>query len=466
MRRRVITSHFDSWVDPAECFSVFCGGEDPAFWLDSGKNSTSGMSCLGRGARVVTHSRGLLEDSARSVSTDVSVFEFLRSELSLGTDESDEPLIFPLGWVGWLGYELHESTLNYPAQLPPKYPDAAFLCAERAVVFDHAKRTVTLVALGESWSGELALWRDETFRMLDALKAHRPTPPEHRGTVSRHVDSTVGPVWAYSDDEYLRMIEECQDAIHAGDAYQLCLTTEVTVDAHPDPMETYLRLRELSPSHHGGFLRVGGVSLLSSSPEKFLTVSRTGTVESKPIKGTRRRGATTAADVELRAELLASEKERAENLMIVDLVRNDLSRVCALGSVTVPHLLEVESYAQVHQLVSTVQGTLAAGCDGIDAVQACFPAGSMTGAPKRSAVAILASLERRPRGLYAGAWGYFGFDGSVDLAMTIRSIVIDDHGSSIGTGGGITALSVPSEELDETKIKAAALLLALGLVNS
>jgi para-aminobenzoate synthetase component 1 len=158
-----------------------------------------------------------------------------------------------------------------------------------------------------------------------------------------------------------------------------------------------------------------------------------------------------------------SEKERAENLMIVDLMRNDIARVSEIGSVEVTSLLAVESYAQVHQLVSTVRGTLRDGLSGVDAVAACFPAGSMTGAPKRNATVILDELEQRPRGIYSGAFGYFGLDGRIDLAMVIRSIVMDGLGATVGSGGGITALSDPLEELAEVRLKAAALLAVLGV---
>jgi anthranilate/para-aminobenzoate synthase component I len=258
------------------------------------------------------------------------------------------------------------------------------------------------------------------------------------------------------------MIRDCQSAIAAGDAYQLCLTTEVRMAVHPDPLTTYIDLRASSPTHHGAFLRLGEVSLLSSSPEQFLAVSASGEVQAKPIKGTRRRGSTPREDASLRDELLASDKERAENLMIVDLMRNDIGRIAELGSVRVSELLAVESYAQVHQLVSTVQATLAGGLTGIDAVVSCFPAGSMTGAPKRSATEILDRLEQRPRGVYARALGYFGLDGAIDLSMVIRSIVLDADGATVGAGGGITALSVPEEELAEVYLKAAALLRVLG----
>jgi len=267
--------------------------------------------------------------------------------------------------------------------------------------------------------------------------------------------------WAYPDDDYLAMIESCKRSIEAGDAYQLCLTTEASLDVHPDPVAAYGALRASSPSHHGAFLRVGDVSLLSASPESFLTVSPGGVVESRPIKGTRPRGADVVSDAILRDELLASDKERAENLMIVDLMRNDVSRIAALGSVSVPSLLAVESYAHVHQLVSTVRGQLADGLSGMDAVVACFPAGSMTGAPKLSATQLLNVLERRPRGIYSGAFGLFSLDGTIDLAMVIRSIVLDADGATVGAGGGITALSVPLEELAEAKLKAEALLAVL-----
>jgi anthranilate synthase component 1 len=225
----------------------------------------------------------------------------------------------------------------------------------------------------------------------------------------------------------------------------------------------HLRLRRDSPAHHAGFLRIAGETLVSSSPEQFLLVTPDGHVRTKPIKGTRPRGATVAEDLRLRAELEASEKEQAENVMIVDLMRNDLLRVCEVGSVGVRHLLEVESYAQVHQLVSTVEGRLRPALTAVDALAAAFPAGSMTGAPKLSAMRILAGLEAGPRGVYSGCFGSLATDGSADLAMVIRSLRFRDGVVTIGAGGGITALSVPAEELEEVSVKAAALFRAAGL---
>jgi para-aminobenzoate synthetase component 1 len=432
---RVLRHPLGARVRPAAAWQALLRDEPRSFWLDSAQGE--GTSWLG---------------AAREIVTGGDVLETLRERLAADRVTDAAAGGFALGWVGWLGYELRGSTMGAHVTRTSRHPDAAFMFADRAVEFDHATGGVTLLALGSEWTGELLAWRESIAGALrDAVG---PTPGAE--------PTPATAVWAYSDTEYLGMIDDCQRAIRAGDAYQLCLTTEAVVAGDFDPFATYLALRASSPAHHGALLRIDGVALLSASPEQFLSVSPAGAVESRPIKGTRRRGDTPDEDAALRAELLASDKERAENLMIVDLMRNDIGRVSEIGSVAVPSLFAVESYRHVHQLVSTVRGTLRAGLDAVDAVTACFPAGSMTGAPKRSATEILDRLERRPRGIYAGAFGYFGLDGRVDLAMVIRSIVIDDRGATVGAGGGITTLSVPAEELAEVRLKAAALLAVLG----
>ena len=426
--------------DPSAVFAALYGDRDDVFWLDSG---TDGTSYLGAGVPVEVDAE--------------TVWEVLRGVAVDGVDEGaapdDDVPAFRLGLVGWLGYELRAQTTGAVVTRPSRYPDAAFLRVDRAIAIDGATGQAELLALGETWDGELADWRDAVSALRGA-----------KAPVPRLPDQAVA-LWHETDAEYLANIEACQSAIREGEAYQLCLTTEAEVAGGFDPLEVYLRLRASSPTHHGGLIRIGGVSLLSASPERFLDIDPEGLVRTRPIKGTRPRSAEPDADARLAAELLASEKERAENLMIVDLMRNDLSRVCELGTVTVTELLEVESYAQVHQLVSTVTGRLAAGRTAVDAIEACFPAGSMTGAPKLRATQVLDGLERRARGLYAGCFGYLGLDGRVDLAMTIRSIVLDERGATVGAGGGITALSVPTEELAEAKLKAAALLAALGVAG-
>ncbi|MFN7142928.1 MAG: chorismate-binding protein, partial [Myxococcota bacterium] len=214
-----------------------------------------------------------------------------------------------------------------------------------------------------------------------------------------------------------------------------------------------------------GLLLLPGRALLSSSPERFVRVEPSGSVTAQPIKGTRRRGADAAADAAARADLAGSEKDRAENLMIVDLLRNDLGRVCAPGTVEVPVLFGVESYTRVHQMVSTVTGTLRPDAGAVDVLEAAFPPGSMTGAPKLRTMALLDALEGAPRGLYSGAFGYLSLCGGADLSVVIRSAVIADGVATVGVGGAIVALSDPNEEVAEMELKAEAVLDALALAR-
>jgi para-aminobenzoate synthetase component I len=415
-------------VTPEQAYSTLFATETNTVWLDSGEGATTGMSFVGSASRVLTQ----------------NVFDEVRQMPHVDNSA-------PLGWIGWLGYELRGKTMGVPVGRRSRYPNAGLLWVDRGMLFDHETGSISFVALGDSWTPGLKRWLARSLRALRTVAV--PAEPAELPTAEVS--------WRYSDEQYLAMIRECQAAIVEGEAYQLCLTTEASVDVRPDPLATYLALRRSSASHHGALLRIGEVSLLSASPESFMHIDPSGTIESRPIKGTRPRGATPSQDAVMRVQLLGSEKERAENLMIVDLVRNDIARVSEIGSVSVPSLLAVETYPHVHQLVSTVRGQLAAGVSPVDAVISCFPAGSMTGAPKQRATEILDSLEKRARGIYAGAFGYFAADGSVDLAMVIRSIVLDPTGATVGSGGGITALSVPEEELDEVRLKAAALLAVL-----
>jgi para-aminobenzoate synthetase component 1 len=454
MRQRLLDAPYDGWVSPATAFDRLFTGESRAVFLDCGIHAKSGISVVASGSRLVTADVASNTITVDGASVPGTIFDFLRAQPAI----PDDGVGFRLGWAGWLGYGLGAQTLSRPTvsnrapEPGSKHPDAALLYIDRAITFDHATGTVTLLALGDGWSGELGRWRETVTATLSEA-----TEPKIAVT---HVASVAE--WAYSDAEYLEMIRECQRRIHAGDAYQLCLTNEVRVKtSKQNHFETYQALRLSSPTHHGSYFTADGITLLSASPEQFLVVSPAGLIESKPIKGTAPRGSTIEEDERLTEQLLASDKERAENLMIVDLVRNDIAKVSEIGSVSVPSLLAVETYAHVHQLVSTVQGQLKRGLTAVDAVAACFPAGSMTGAPKHSAVSILEGLERRARGVYAGAFGYFGLNGRVDLAMIIRTIVFDRHAATIGAGGGITALSVPEDELAEVKLKAAALLAVL-----
>ena len=263
-------------------------------------------------------------------------------------------------------------------------------------------------------------------------------------------------------DAYLANIAACQHEIFEGETYEVCLTTELHSDGAIDPLAAYRALRARNPAPHAALLRLGDVSVLSSSPERFLRVDRERIVESKPIKGTAPRAAHPAEDAYRAAALRDDDKSRAENLMIVDLVRNDLGRVCALGSVEVPALMAVESYATVHQLVTTVRGRLRDDASAIDCIRAAFPGGSMTGAPKLRTMEIIDRLEAGPRGVYSGALGFLSVNGTADLSIVIRTLVASPHGLQIGSGGAIVAASDPDAEHDEMLLKARAVLAAVG----
>ncbi|AWF98440.1 anthranilate synthase component I family protein [Clavibacter michiganensis] len=454
---QVVGRRLDAWHDPEAVFLAIFADEraGDVAWLDDS---------AGEGWSYLAASAGTTAEWPRGV------FAGLAGMLpaSPGPRSSPAPahaaeaplpdgLAFRLGVVGWIPHDawtetvpLHHAPPSAPADATSPVPAAA-IRVDRLLAFDHAAGEVWAVArAGDPWPHAV----EEELARTAASGA----PPVPR-TADEDVDAT--PVWRHDDDAYLDLIRSCQESIRRGDAYQLCLTNSAEVPGAVDSVRVHLALRALSPTHHGAFLRVGGTALVSASPERFVEVDAGGTLRTLPIKGTRPRHADPAADARARADLLASEKERAENVMIVDLMRNDLSRVCVLGSVRVTSLFAVEAYAQVHQLVSRVEGELAPGVSAVDAVRALFPAGSMTGAPKSAAVGILAALEGGPRGVYAGAFGWFGDDGRVDLAMVIRSVVVTDGRATVGAGGGITALSVPEEELEEVRVKAAPLLAAV-----
>lgn len=391
------------------------------FWLDAGSGATEGWSLLGMGT------------------PDAGGPGQVRLDAESPTPVDGPP--FRGGWVGWLDYESGAVTAGAPSAASEGGP--AWLRVSAAVALDHA--TGAVWEMGES--STLRQAQGATSTLGDS--AFRGAPPI--AASARHTPT-----------EYAALIERCREAIRAGTAYQLCLTTRFDVAGTHDPIETYLRLREATPAHHGGFVRIGERALLSASPETFLHASG-GSIRTRPIKGTRPRGVDAASDAALAAELVASPKERAENVMIVDLMRNDLSRVCVPGTIHVEGLWEIESYPAVHQLVSSVSGIAATGLTVQELWDAAFPAGSMTGAPKLSAMTVLHALESgAPRGIYSGCFGYVGVDGSMDLAMVIRSIVMDDERAVVGAGGGITWGSVTTEEVEEVATKARAPLAALG----
>lgn len=427
-------------LDPAAAFARIAEASADVFWLDAGVDADTGWSFVGSG-----HLLG--DDSAAMRSLELGVIERERHEWAAGP--------FRGGWVGWVGYDSAAALLGVPATATDE-PASAWLRATRWLAFDHDSGSVWAVAEPHDVGAWAAQW-DAPSRE-DAHDVARAAVLRGAALAEDAAEHTARA--RHEPDEYAALIERCRDAIRAGDAYQLCLTTRFDVDADIEPIAAYARLRALSRTGRGAFVRAGEVSVLSASPEQFLRVDG-DVVRTRPIKGTRPRASDAKADAALAAELLASEKERAENVMIVDLMRNDLARVCQTGTVQVEQLLVVESYPQVHQLVSTVTGRLRAGTTLEELLLRTFPAGSMTGAPKLSAMTILHDLEQGPRGVYSGCLGWIGDDGSLDLAMVIRTIVVRPRHAYVGAGGGITWSSVAADEVREVALKARAPLAAL-----
>ncbi|HCS60304.1 MAG TPA: metal ABC transporter ATP-binding protein [Microbacterium sp.] len=415
----------DAEIDVVGAFRALASRHEDVFWLDAGDRTTDGWSVLGVGERDARGPGHVRLDAGSSAAAGAAA----------GARGEEPP--FRGGWVGWLDYDSGAVTAGAPAASSETGP--AWLWVTAAIAVDHA--TGAVWEMGQWPRGPLS----EPFGGSEGDESPTPIAASARNTPT----------------EYAALIERARETIRAGDAYQLCLTTRFEVAGRHDPIGTYLRLRAATPAHHGGFVRIGDRALLSASPETFLHAEG-GSIRTRPIKGTRPRGADAASDAALAAELVASPKERAENVMIVDLMRNDLSRVCAPGTVRVEGLWEVETYPAVHQLVSTVSGTAVEGLTVRELWGATFPAGSMTGAPKLSAMTVLHELESAaPRGVYSGCFGYVGVDGTLDLAMVIRSIVMDAERAVVGAGGGITWGSVASEEVDEVATKARAPLAAL-----
>jgi para-aminobenzoate synthetase component I len=352
-------------------------------------------------------------------------------------------LPFVGGAIGYFGYDLARRFMSLPSLAldAERLPDMAVGIYDWALILDHAERRAHLVG----WNA----------RRLDDWTARLSAPVARR---AREPFRTLGPVESnMTHARYLEALARIRDYLIAGDCYQVNLAQRFAAPAAGDPWTAYRRLRVLNAAPFGAYLQTPDAHLLCSSPERFLWV-RDGRVETRPIKGTRPRATDPDEDARLAESLRLSPKDRAENLMIVDLLRNDLGRVCATGSLQVPGLFEIERFARVQHLVSTVTGRLAAGRTALDLLRAAFPGGSITGAPKRRAMEIIEELEPHRRGVYCGAIGYLGFDGAMDTNIAIRTLIHSDGVVRCWAGGGIVADSDPESEYRETYDKAAPLL--------
>jgi para-aminobenzoate synthetase len=465
---RVHHRRLETWCEPEAVFGALYGDREHAIWLDSattdpvlGRFSFVGApdGPLGEVVRydVETHRLAVGRASGRDVQK-ASVLDYCRDRLTrLRTDVPELPFDFTCGFAGYLGFELKAECGGRPVHASP-LPDAAFVLCDRLIAFDHSERHVYLLALADASGAEAAdTWLATTAGRLREIAREPPPlppPPARPGTLRFELHDPP--------EAYLANIAACRREIVEGETYEVCLTTELRSEGSLDPLSAYRALRARNPAPFAALLRLGEVSVLSSSPERFLRVDRDRVVESRPMKGTAARVAEPFEDACRAAELRRDKKTRAENLMIADLVRNDLGRVSALGTVEVPGLMVVEPYATVHQMVTVVRGRLREGVDAIDCVRAAFPAGSMTGAPKLRTLEIIDRIEGRPRGVYSGALGFFAVNGTADLNVVIRTLVASPNGLTIGAGGAIVAASDPEAELEEMLLKARPLLETVG----
>lgn len=459
-------------------FEALFAEAEHAFWLDS----ADAPSWLARRSYMGTSAgslRSVLEyDIAQGQVSDhgatgtqtrqTSIFEALGNalrRLSLDPPEGIDPGLIG-GYVGYLGYECKVDCGAATAHRSD-VPDAVMMFADRLIAVDHIGHRTHLLALSAGPQDERQAheWLDHAERCArEAIE--RPAPRPARPAAGDGADpEAAAPVVFHcgrGQAQYIADIQRCQAELAAGESYEVCLTDQISTAASPDPFTLYKILRSRNPAPFAAYLKIGDLAVVSSSPERFLSVDRDGIVQARPIKGTARRSGDPEQDRELHDQLLEDEKTFAEHLMIVDLLRNDLGRVCEMDTVRVPQLRVVESYPTVHQLISTVTGSLRDDRTPVDCVRACFPGGSMTGAPKLRTMEIIDGIERCARGVYSGALGYFGLDGSVDLSIVIRTIVLRPGATTIGAGGAIVMQSDPQEEFDEILLKARAPMAAIA----
>ncbi len=424
-----------------------------AIWLDSGGRGRYDILCAQPVTTLVTH--GLITTLVTSRSTHTSnadPFDLLRQQMGEATTVMPG-IPFAGGALGYWGYDLARRNISLATQAldAEQLPDMAIGIYDWAVVLDHQQQTAQLLSQRRN-----PATAQQLPHILERLLHHASQPKLIQPDFKIH-----GRIYSnFSRAAYENAFNIAQQYLHDGDCYQVNLAQRYEATASGDALPAYLELRQMSPAPYSAFMNLPRAQILCTSPECFLKVNA-GVVETKPIKGTRPRASNPQQDALMAKELQQSEKDRAENLMIVDLLRNDLGKSCLPGSVQVPKLFVVESYAQVHHLVSTVTGKLAPGQDAISLLKNCFPGGSITGAPKQRAMQIIEQIEPHRRGIYCGAIGYIGYDGNMDSNIVIRTLVYAQGKIRYWAGGGIVADSEAASEYQETLDKGAAMLRVL-----
>lgn len=457
------------WVEPLAALRavasrrrpVLLGGALPhperARWSILAWDPIAELTLRRKSVRLTRHAPGVGPETLHLEGDPIDLLRAL-APAQPGARAGDLP--FSGGAIGYLGYGLRRALERLPSGRPDPLDqaDAWFGFHDRALVFDHEQaRVVAVVARREGDTG-----RDRAVR-LDEMRGCLAAAPRIATSVAPGRLPAVEATTATTRDSYLRSVRTILERIARGDLYQANLSHRITCRLRETPLELFGRLATRNPTPFAAYLDTGAFQVACASPERFVALRGERAISS-PIKGTRPRGGEVGEDVRLAEALLASAKDRAENVMIADLVRNDLGRVSLPGSVRAESLCGLESYATVHHLVSTLSGRLRPGCDRFDLLRSLFPGGSMTGAPKIRAMEIIAALEGEERGVYSGGIGYLSADGDLDFNIVIRSVVCGGGRAHLRVGGGIVADSDPGSEYDETIDKARALLAALGAV--
>jgi anthranilate synthase component 1 len=436
-------------LTPVRAYTLLCPPGTPGFLLESVEG----------GERLARYSFIGSEPKALELDID-DPLAALRAVAAESTAPVKGVPRFHGGAVGYLGYETarHFEKLPVAQGAPPPMPESAFLRAEDLAVFDHVTRRLKLLTIHRPDREDY----DAALGRIDQMEQRLAS--DQMATYARGTD---GMAWVsnVTRGQYYAMVDAAKEHILAGDAFQIVVSQRFRKPLAASPFDVYRCLRAINPSPYMFFLSLGGDRhIVGTSPEKLVQVEG-GRVETRPLAGTRRRDADPAEDVRLEKELLSDLKERAEHVMLVDLGRNDVGRVARPGTVSVDRLMEVERYSHVMHISSTVSGQLRDGCTSLDALRAAFPAGTVSGAPKIRAMEVIAELEPDQRGVYAGSLGYVSFGGNLDMAITLRTIVIADGVAYVQAGAGIVADSQPEREFEETLEKAGAMFKAIEMAE-
>jgi anthranilate synthase component 1 len=470
-------------LTPVSAFLKIAEHSDYAFLFESveGGERVARYSFLGKDPFLVLRQRGersVLDRSGVTTESDEPFVQVLRRLMA----EFQSPFVpglprFTGGAVGFIGYDASpvfepalleawqraESRHGNGSGADPAEDQAGFMLFDTVLAFDHVKHRILIIANARVTADEdlkalyqfacakIQFLERELERGLSQQEPRTEPPPELTSNLSQAM--------------FEAGVRTIKERIGAGDIYQAVLSQRFEADVTADPFTIYRALRHVNPSPYMYFMRMGGLAIVGSSPEMLVRVEGSR-VETHPIAGTRPRGGSDEEDLRLGEELKRNEKERAEHVMLVDLGRNDLGRVCEYGSVKVPQYMALERYSHVMHLVSTVEGRLAADRDHLDALVACFPAGTVSGAPKIRAMEILSELEPTRRDIYAGAVGYIDFAGNLDFCIAIRTITIRNGRARVQAGAGIVADSNPAAEYEETRDKARALMQALAMAEA